>query len=118
MAHHVLQQNSVEDAPNEDAETRRLKATLPDDMATYAEDLAGSLGCSISSLAEAFLRAHRARPVEGLAVRAAEVERRVEREKSARGRVAIGRARKCRWPGKGDEGGGFITAADGFLDEE
>lgn len=86
--------------------TRRLKATVPEDVANYAEARARALGCTISSLAEAFLRVDMAKPIEELAVRVAEVEKRLEAEREARGRIALEGARAVRWPEKasGEDG--------------
>lgn len=75
---------------------------MPEDIADYAEARARALGCSLSSLAEAFLRVDMARPIEGLPVRVAEVEKRVKGEQGTRGREALKGARAERWADKGE----------------
>jgi hypothetical protein len=79
--------------------TRQLKANLPTDLADYADDLMRSLGCSSpTTLAEAFLRLHQDRPVEGLAVYVAKVESRIAAAKTARGKATMRTNRAKRWP--------------------
>lgn len=82
--------------------TRRLKATMPTEVARHAEDRARALGCSISSLAEAFLRIDMASPVPGLAVQVAKIELRLKGEQAVRGREALKGAREERWAGRGE----------------
>ena len=84
--------------------TSRVKYTITNEAADHADARAAELGCSsVSTLIEALLRADMQRPVEGLAARVGEVEKKLYARKSTAGQANAEKSRERRWPGRSDK---------------